>query len=226
MVQADAQSRAASVARPEVRETLRVPVAMLTYLLEAMPGFPRRKIGKGQALYSQGERDHQVFVVLSGRIGITMLRPDGQEFLIDIVGVGALCGEGAAFDGLPRFSNATALEPAEVLVIPAVDFCNLMAADAKFATSVVHTIALKQRMLACRLAQVTHASPEVRITELLQQITGPESPTIVLTHQQIANLIGASRITVTRAMQKLRRDGAILCRRGHYRLVREVLAGA
>jgi CRP-like cAMP-binding protein len=67
---------------------------------------------------------------------------------------------------------------------------------------------------------VTQASPEGRITELLSQITTPESPTIVLTHQQIANLIGASRITVTRAMQKLRRDGAVRCKRGSYELVR------
>lgn len=220
MAQTDAQSRRLSGDHPEVSETLRVPAAMMTYLLETTPALMRRRVAKGQALYSQGELSNQVFVVLSGRISITMLRADGQEFLIDIVGAGALCGEGAAFDGLPRFSNAAAMEAAEVLVIPAPDFCALIASDAKFATAVVHTIALKQRTLACRLAQVTQASPEVRITELLSQITSTESPAIMLTHQQIANLIGASRITVTRAMQRLRRAGTVQCRRGHYQLVR------
>ena len=94
-------------------------------------------------------------------------------------------------------------------MIPAADFCKLMSTHAVLSPLVVQTIALKQRTLAIRLAQVTQASPEVRITELLSQITTPDAPTIVLTHQQIANLIGASRITVTRAMQKLRRDGAV-----------------
>jgi CRP-like cAMP-binding protein len=162
--------------------------------------------------------------VVSGRVGITMLRPDGQELLIDIVGSGALCGEGAAFDGLARFSSANVLEDCEVLVIPAADFCKLMSTHAALSPLVVQTIALKQRMLATRLAQVTQASPEVRITELLSQITTPDSPAIILTHQQIANLIGASRITVTRAMQKLRRDGAVRCQRGQYELVRSQLA--
>jgi CRP/FNR family cyclic AMP-dependent transcriptional regulator len=205
--------------RMEVSETLRVPSAMLTLLLKIVAPSARRKFAKGEAVYRQGEVSNQVFVVVSGRIGITMLRADGQELLIDIVGAGALCGEGAAFDRLPRFSSASALENSEVLSIPAGDFCGFMSSHAELATAIVQTIALKQRMLANRLVQVTQASPEVRITELLTQITMPGSPAIILTHQQIANLIGASRITVTRAMQKLRRDGAVRCKRGQYELV-------
>lgn len=218
MSQVDVISQAAL--RPGVSETLRVPSAMLAYLLKLTPALVRRKFVKGRALYRQDEVSDQVFVVVSGRVGVTMLRSDGQELLIDIVGPGALCGEGAAFDGLPRFSSANAMEDCEALVIPATDFCKLMSSHAELAPLVVQTLALKQRMLATRLGQVTQASPEVRITELLSQITAPDSPTIVLTHQQIANLIGASRITVTRAMQKLRRDGAVRCRRGRYELVR------
>ena len=222
------QSQAAlsPTVRPGVSETLRVPQAMLAYLLGVAPTLVRRKFAKGRALYRQDEVSDQVFVVVSGRVGITMLRPDGQELLIDIVGSGALCGEGAAFDGLARFSSANVLEDCEVLVIQAADFCKLMSTHAALSPLVVQTIALKQRMLATRLAQVTQASPEVRITELLSQITTPDSPAIVLTHQQIANLIGASRITVTRAMQKLRRDGAVRCKRGQYELVRSQLADA
>jgi CRP-like cAMP-binding protein len=219
------QDTVSKLMRPGVSETLRVPQAMLAYLLGLGPALMRRRYPKGRALYRQDEVSDQVFVVISGRIGITMLRADGQELLIDIVGAGALCGEGAAFDGLPRFSSANALEDCEVLVIPATDFCKLMSGHAGLAPLVVQTIALKQRMLATRLAQVTQASPEGRITELLSQITTPESPTIVLTHQQIANLIGASRITVTRAMQKLRRDGAVRCKRGNYELVRSPCYG-
>jgi CRP/FNR family transcriptional regulator, cyclic AMP receptor protein len=208
----------ATGSRPEVSETLRVPSKMLTRLLGVVPSLRRKKVAKGQVIYRQGEISDRVYVVVSGRIGISMVGPNGLEFLIDIVGAGALCGEGAAFDGLPRFSSASVLEPSEVIEVPAGDFCSLMSSDAGLAATIVQTIALKQRTLASRLAQVAQASPEVRITELLLQISLPESPAIVLTHQQIANLIGASRITVTRAMQKLRRDGAVRCKRGQYEL--------
>ncbi|MBR1125165.1 Crp/Fnr family transcriptional regulator [Bradyrhizobium lablabi] len=206
--------------RAEASETLRVPASMLVRLFEVAPTLARRKFPKGGSLYRQGETGTNVYVVVSGRIGITMLGVGGQELMIDIVGTGALCGEGAAFDGLPRFSSASALEPSEVLVVPVGEFCKLMSADVELAASIAQTIALKQRTLASRLVQVAQASPEVRITELLSQISFPDSSAIVLTHQQIASLIGASRITVTRAMQKLRREGAVRCERGRYELVR------
>ncbi|MFT4118784.1 MAG: Crp/Fnr family transcriptional regulator [Bradyrhizobium sp.] len=193
---------------------------MLTRLLKVAPGLQHRKLAKGASIYRQGEVSTQCYVVVSGRVGITMLGAGGQELLIDIVGAGALCGEGAAFDGLPRFSSANALEASKLLQIPAREFCQLMSSDAELAALIAQTIALKQRTLAGRLAQVAQSSPEVRITELLSQISEPEASDIVLTHQQIANLIGASRITVTRAMQRLRREGAILCHRGRYQLVR------
>lgn len=206
--------------RAEVSETLRVPSAMLTRLFEIAPTLTRRKFAKGGSLYRQGETGTNVYIVVSGRIGIAMLGAAGQELMIDIVGAGALCGEGAAFDGLPRFSSASALEASEVLIVPVAEFCKLMSADVELAALIAQNIALKQRTLASRLVQVAQASPEARITELLSQISFPDSPAIMLTHQQIANLIGASRITVTRAMQKLRREGTVRCKRGRYELVR------
>src|SRR5580692_7579182 len=84
--------------RPEVSETLRVPSLMLTRLLKVVPSLRRKRAAKGQIIYRQGEVSDRVFVVVSGRIGISMVGPNGLEFLIDIVGTGALCGEGAAFD--------------------------------------------------------------------------------------------------------------------------------
>lgn len=206
--------------RAEVSETLRVPLAMLKRFLELAPGLTRKKVAKGKTIYSQGEICSQAYVVVSGRVGITMLSASGHELMIDIVGRGALCGEGAAFDGLPRFSSANALEACELLSISASEFCNLMASDAALAGLVAQTIALKQRTLAARLAQIAQSSPELRITELLSQISEPEALDVMLTHQQIASLIGASRITVTRAMQRLRKEGAIRCHRGRYQLVR------
>lgn len=205
--------------RLAVTETLRVPSELATCLLAALPTSARRKYRKSQSLYRQGETSNQVFVVVSGRVGITMIGSDGQELLIDIVGAGALCGEGAAFDGQPRFSSANALEAAEILCIPATELCSLMASHPGLAAMVVRNIALKQRVLAQRFSQVTSPTPEGQITQLLSQIAGPGAPPIMLTHQQIADLLGVSRITVTRAMQRLRREGTVRCQRGRYELV-------
>ncbi|MCC8954359.1 Crp/Fnr family transcriptional regulator [Bradyrhizobium sp. Pear77] len=208
----------AKASRSKVSETLRVPRSMLERLVEIAPNLSLRKIAKGQSVYRQGDAGTHAYVVVSGRLGITMIGQAGQELLIDIVGPGALCGEGAAFDGLPRFSSASAIEATDVLPIAGKELLKLISADAKLASLLAHATALKQRTLAGRLVQLAQASPEDRIAELLSQIALPELPDVLLTHQQIANLIGASRITVTRAMQKLRKVGTVSCQRGRYRL--------
>lgn len=210
--------------RSQASETLRVPLDLAAFLVDHVPARARRTIPKGGIVYRQGEQGTYLFVVLSGRVAISMFRADGQEFLIDIVGKGALCGEGAVFDEQPRFSTASAIETCEVLMISGAMLCELMAAHPKLSLLVVKTIALKQRTLASRVVQVSQASPEIRITNLLSQISNPEQRAVALTHQQIASLIGASRVTVTRALQRLQRDGTLRCERGRYELMTGVLS--
>jgi len=95
------------------------------------------------------------------------------------------------------------------MVIPVAEFCKLMSSDVELATLIAQAIALKQRMLASRLVQVAQASPEARITELLSQISFPDSPAIVLTHQQIASRVGASREMVSRLLKDLEKGGYV-----------------
>lgn len=89
----------------------------------------------------------------------------GQELLVDVVGPGAICGEVAAFDGLPRFSSAIAFDCAEVVPIAGDELLKLISAGARLASLLARATALKQRALAIRLAQLAQASSENRITE-------------------------------------------------------------
>lgn len=192
---------------------------MLVHLLENAPNIRRRTIRRGTMLYAQGEAATTIYVILTGQVSMGMLNSDGQEVLIDIVGTGVICGEGAAFDGMPHFSTACALEDSEVLAVPVHQLREMMLENKEFFSMVMSTIAMKQRMLATRLAQGAHPSADARITQLLAQISQAEGPTVKLTHQQIGNLIGASRVTVTRAVQRLRRCGSIYYERGQYKVI-------
>ena len=205
--------------RPEVTETLRVSSDLLAFCKQHLPASSRLHLRKGEVLYGQGERANVIAIVETGRFSLTMIRPDGQQFLIDIVGKGAMCGEAAVFDHQPRFSTAVAIEDCTVITISRSEIFRLMAAHAELPPLIMRTAAMKQRVLASRLSQVAQLPPEQRITELLSQITGPAMPHVCLTHDQIGDLIGASRVTVTRAIQRLRRAGSLRTRRGSMELV-------
>ena len=184
-----------------------------------VPG-PRTKVRQGSTLYVQGDPSETIFLVVDGLVKISMVNSDAQEIIIDIVGAGALCGEGAVFDGLPRFSSATALSETEVIRLTRAELRERMAEDRELADLIMTRIALKQRQLAVRLQNVTTSSPETRISELFGYIVGNslgprvDDVRIELTHEQIASLIGVSRVTVTRALRRLSESGQITTDRG------------
>ncbi|HEX2113154.1 MAG TPA: Crp/Fnr family transcriptional regulator, partial [Alphaproteobacteria bacterium] len=153
----------------------------------------------------------------SGQIKVSILRASGDETILEFMGRGALCGEGAAFDGLPRFSGATVWRDAELVEFDATQLREPFARDPDLALSLLRITALKQRVLAAKLAQAYAPSPEGRIADFLLrlgEIYAQPTPRgqqiqVYLTHDQIAAMTGTSRVTVTRTLTRLRKAGAI-----------------
>lgn len=174
----------------------------------------RRKYQKGEFLYHQGEVSPLFFFVLKGRVQVSIFREDGSEFVLEVMGRWALCGEAAAFDQLPRFSSAIALEDAEVVVFDANEVGAALATNSELAVALLRISAMKQRVLGGRLQCVASPRPEKRILELLNRLSelyGTEADGVIvigikLTHEQIAAMTGATRVTVTRTLAKLKTE--------------------
>src|SRR5882762_1911843 len=74
-----------------------------------------RRFAEGEQLYRQDEVNSCFYFVKSGLVQVSIFRRDGTEVVLENMGPNDLCGEGAAFDGLPRFSTAVAVEKTEAL---------------------------------------------------------------------------------------------------------------
>ena len=136
------------------------------------------------------------------------------------LGQWAICGEGAAFDGQPRFSSAVAQEDTEVIVFDANEVGKAFQLAPDFALALLKITSMKQRVLGIRAQYLASANPEARISELLRRLAElygkPQDCglliDIALTHDQIAAMTGTSRVTITRVLKKLREEGAIQAR--------------
>jgi len=211
-------------ARGQMSKTLWVPSDLIQRCLADARVGHQMRVAAGGTLYRQGEIGHDFFLILSGQVRISALGDDGDEVLFDVVDVGGLCGEGAAIDGLPRFSTATATTGVTVLRIDARRLRTIFTADPDLMLAFFRVTALKQRMLAFRLSQIGRSSAEKRIVDLLRYIlrSMPDEErdgSLSLTHEQIATLIGASRVTVTRALNKLRAARIVATGGGRVRLI-------
>ena len=182
-----------------------------------------RRFAEGEQLYRQDEVNRCFYFVKSGLVQVSIFRRDGTEVVLENMGPNALCGEGAAFDGLPRFSTATAVEATEALEFDAAHIEALMREDPEFALALLRLTSLKQRILALRLEHLVSNDPEERILELLSRLSrmfavdherGRKILTH-LTHEQIASMTGTSRVTVTRTLGRLRDKGKLFVEEGY-----------
>ena len=183
----------------------------------------RRKFRKNEMLYEQGTTSTKFHLVVDGLVQVSIVRVDGVEVVLEYMGPETILGEGAAFDGLPKFSSAVAVEDTETIEFDAAKMEAVFKQHPEFAAALLRVTSLKQRVLAVRLEHLASRKPEGRIMDLLHRLqemfaidyNGGRLIVNHLTHEQIAAMTGTSRVTVTRAMRSLREQDQIDIIDGH-----------
>ena len=183
---------------------------------QASSGQPRR-FRKNEVIYDQGTISTKFYFVVSGLVQVSIVREDGVEVVLEFMGPETICGEGDAFDRLPRFSRAVALEETDTIEFDAARMEKVFSQHPEFASALLRVISLKQRVLAVRLEDLASREPEERIMDLFHRlqemfaIDHPGGKLLVtrLTHEQIGAMTSTSRVTVTRALRALREANKI-----------------
>jgi CRP/FNR family cyclic AMP-dependent transcriptional regulator len=198
-------------------ETWRLDEAAAGPVIRAAHLGRRRLFKAGEYLYRQGETSSLFYFILRGHVQISACREDGAEFVLEVMGHWAVCGEGAAFDGRPRFSAAYALEDTEAVVFDASTVQESFRTYPELAVALLRITSMKQRVLGVRALYLSSPRPEARIAELLHRLvelygTQDGEATVVnlsLTHEQMAAMTGTTRVTVTRVLKRLRDEGVL-----------------
>jgi CRP-like cAMP-binding protein len=192
--------------------------------LEALTAWGHaRSFSRGSTLFNEGENADHVLIVQSGRVKVSSFTADGKEVVLAVRGPGELLGELSAIDGEPRSATASALEPVEVLTVPAEDFRAFLGMRPRVTISLMQMLSRKLRDADRKriefgahdiVGRVCH-----RLVELAERF-GEESArgvriTLPLSQQELAGWTGASREAVSKALHQLRARGSIeTARRG------------
>jgi len=199
------------------RETWRLDEAAVGPIIRAAHLGKRRQFRGGEQLYRQGETSTLFYFILRGYVQISACREDGAEFVLEVMGHWAVCGEGAAFDGRPRFSSAYALKDTEAIVFDSTIVKDAFRTYPELADALLRITSMKQRILGVRALYLSSPRPEARIAELLHRLvelygSKDAEATVVdvaLTHEQMAAMTGTTRVTVTRVLKRLRDEGVL-----------------
>lgn len=104
-----------------------------------------RDFDRGDTLFAEGEQPGWVAVLLKGRVKAFSYREHGGEALLAVRGPGALLGEVAAIDGLPRSASVAALEPVRALAVTADEFMAFLQAHGRVSIIIMRMLCQRWR---------------------------------------------------------------------------------
>jgi CRP/FNR family transcriptional regulator len=174
--------------------------------------FPSRAI-----VFEEGQRSNGIFIVCSGQLKLTTTSREGRTMILRLAGPGDVLGLSATLSTLPHEVTAETIEPTRLKSVRRVEFLEFLDSHADVGRKAAQALAKEYREVfldARRLA--LSGSAAGRLAQLLLEWAGTAACgkselrfTMALTHEELANMAGTTRETVSRLLGQFERDGLI-----------------
>jgi CRP/FNR family transcriptional regulator, cyclic AMP receptor protein len=188
-------------------------------LAAVAPLLKRKRFAPDQLVFSRGDRADELYIIVSGRMKLSVLAPDGRELTFRTAGPGEVVGEIATLDGSTRSADMTAIRDSELLVLARKSLASLLQSRPAFGLEVIHFLCRRLRDTSEQLESIALYPVEARLARLLLALAGqagqqPAAParadvSLAITQTELATMLAASRPKVNGAMRRLEKDGAI-----------------
>ena len=170
---------------------------------------PKRSFKKGDTIYPTNQKGPVLFLVRTGSVNITRQSAVGQDFDIKAVGPGTVFGEAPALGQTMLGAHAVAAENSKVTLINSTEFEKLASASPSFALNMVRQIGPRLVEAERRHEQAAFQPVTARVASLLTRLANKDKQVVGYTHQEMADLLGVYRETVTNAIAELKHDRLI-----------------
>ncbi len=177
-----------------------------------------RTLPRGTAVFREGDPGDELHVVVDGKVKITRTSSDGRENAIAILGPGDLLGELAIFDSQRRGATATAVNDTTLATLSRAGFDEWLREFPQVSSGLLRALAVRLRQTNEAMADLVFTDVPGRIAKTLLGLgerfgspTGDGGVRVAhdLTQEELAQLVGASRETVNKALSDFAARGWI-----------------
>lgn len=176
-----------------------------------------QRLTKGEVLFSEGEPGEKLYLIESGKIKLGHTAADGRESIIAVLGAGEMLGELSLFDPGPRTATAVAVTNTKVLSLGHEALLPWLVGRPDLAVSLLASLARRLRRTNEALADLVFSDVPGRVAKALLELGskfGEDTPEGLvvnheLTQEELAQLVGASRETVNKALADFSQRGWI-----------------
>ena len=173
-----------------------------------------RKFPRDAVICEEGVAGDYMYLIQQGQVKVTKTSEDGREKILEIFGEGAFIGEMALLDREPRSASMKTTSACVLLALSRQDFLGLLRQNPEIAMGVIRELSRRLRETDEQVRALMFERVEQRTRRVLRRLAREPHParpelglTGPVTHQQLADLVGTSRETVTRVLKALRDEG-------------------
>jgi CRP-like cAMP-binding protein len=175
----------------------------------------RQRYHKDNLILIEEEVGSTMFVILDGRVKISRISDDGREVILSILSEGDFFGEMSLLDGHTRSANVTASEESELLVIRREEFLQLLRDYPQIAINLLKELAQRIRKSDEHIKSLSLQDATGRVASTLLRIAedsgvfrrGQVEIMELPLQQDLANMAGTSRETISRVIKSLCEEG-------------------
>jgi len=176
-----------------------------------------RTFSKDNVIILAEEEGDTLFILKKGQVKVSIVSEGGREVILSLLGPGSVFGELSLLDGKPRSANVVAIEETDLLMLRRADFLQLIHKTPQIATALLAELATRMRKTDRQIEGLALLDVTSRISDTLLQLAteqGAETADGVTiesrpTHQELANMSGTTRETVSRVLKRLEGQGYI-----------------
>jgi len=191
--------------------------------LDRLLGHAREtKMRRGEVLLRAGDPGDSMMAILLGEVRVMLADAQGRDQIINTLGVGAVFGEMALFDGKPRSADVVAATNGRLLIIERGPVQALLASDPRFAVRVIEILCGRLRDTLVQLDAMLFQDVATRLaTSLLGLAHGVKPRRVDMTQAALGQAVGASREIVNKRLRAWEAEGIVGLSPGRVLLLNE-----
>jgi len=174
-------------------------------------------LSRGATLFYEGDPGDQLYFIVSGKMKLGRTASDGRENLVAVMGPGEIFGEMALFDPSPRSTSATAVSETRLAGLKHENLRKVIQHSPEVSAQLLQALARRLRRTNENLADLVFSDVPGRVAKALLDLADrfgrPATDGILVAHEltqeELAQLVGASRETVNKALAEFVQRGWI-----------------
>jgi len=175
-----------------------------------------RQFPKNTVLIQEGDRSDALYILQSGKAKVYLANDDGKEIVLNVLKSGDYFGEMSLLDHQPRSASVMTLVSSKITIITNHDFEQTLLKNPAIAINLIKGLLKTLRLLTDNVRSLALLDVYGRVARVLMSCARPEiddNESFIIdepmTHQDLANRVGASREMISRILKDLSKGGYI-----------------